>query len=157
MNTKSILCALLITLLISPLAQAAPPDWAKKGHDAYANKHYPQAIRHYQTALDRGQSTDQTDFNLIRAYMIERRMDDARKLMARVKTRHQNKASYLELQGDLARTEADWSTAEQYYSRAVKKDKRNPGLRLKYGQALQMLGDEAAADEEFAEYQRLSE
>ena len=127
-----------------------------KGDNSFANGQYRQAIPHYQRAMDLQEASDQAELNLLRSFLYGKRHDDAVKLMDVLDEEHQQDPEYLALQGDFYRQLGDWETAKSAFEQALVLDQSNASLHLRLGQALSELGDDEAADLEYAEYKQLS-
>ncbi len=146
----------LILLLLTSSGLVWGGSHEAKGNEAFVNGKYQRAIAHYQRALDKQKASDQAEMNLLRAYLYQGRHDDTLKLMDRLDDKHAENAEYLIIQGDFYRRLNDWETAKIAYEKALLQDQSNAGLYLKMGQTLSVLGDDAAAEEAFDQFNILS-
>ena len=145
---------MLLFLFCSDMVWAASHE--EKGDEALANGKYQKAIAQYQRALNKQQSSDQAELNLLRAFLYQGRHDDALKHMVLLDSKYAENAEYLIIQGDLFGQLNDWETAKAAYENALLLDQNNAGLHLKLGQALSVLGEDVVAEQAFDQYKLLS-
>ncbi len=102
-----------------------------------------------------GQLTEDQRLSLAKAYLRLGRLDEA-KAEAALVTPATGGNDLLMLRAQLAARDGDWSEARDLYTIVTRQDSSNAEAHLLLGQALQNLGDEAAADAAFAAYVELT-
>jgi tetratricopeptide (TPR) repeat protein len=155
MTARMLMC-LPILLLSGALhlnAQAAEPA-------AELNVRLPEAIdrgdlREAVSAMERlrfqGQLTEEQRLTLAQTYLRLGRLDEA-KTEAELVDEAIGGTDLLMLRAALAARGGEWSEARDLYTQVTQSDPSNAQAHLLLGQALQNLGDEAAADAAFAGY-----
>jgi tetratricopeptide (TPR) repeat protein len=134
----------------------AGSDEEELGHQAFAAGKYQAATQHYQKSRATGRARLRSELNLVRAYLYQGRIEEARMLMTELRDTASEDSEFWLLQGDLSRQQSDWEAARECYETALEMDSQNALAYLSLGQALSQLGDHVGADEAFGEYARLN-
>ena len=156
MKYPSILALFLaITGACTVWAQVHPSE-ESLGHKAFAAGNYRAATAHYQKSIAKEQSGVDVEFNLVRAYLHQERINEARALLDELIHSASEYSKFWVLRGDFFRQTSDWESAKECYEVAIEKDSTNAIAYLSLGQALSQLGDEAGAEDAFDNYRSLS-
>ncbi len=159
---SSVGSVLAVLLLLSASAGAQVPEQAvmvltSAGDRAYTSKQFRQASRQYEHALALAPDDVDLKVKLANSYRLQGQLQTAARFAQSALQSAPYSAKALLASGQVAIRQGNTAAAAASFARAAALDAANPSVHLALGNALMQLGEQAAADDAFAAYQRLIE
>lgn len=155
LHHSAILCTLVICTYSTLVWSASDEELARTALQALEQGDSQTAQRALERLRYNGAITAEQRIELARLYQRQGRRDAARAELNQIRAADAD-SEVLLLQAGLAASDNAWALVRDLSRQLIKREPDHAEAYLRLGQALQELGDEAAADEAYARYARLT-